>query len=71
MAPSQAKSAQILSDLIRTRRSVRDFLPDAIPETLLQEVLADANWSPSWSNTQPDRVAVASGQVRYGLNSRS
>jgi nitroreductase len=64
MAPSQAKSAQILSDLIRTRRSVRDFLPDAIPEALLQEVLADANWSPSWSNTQPYRFAVASGEVR-------
>ena len=64
MAPSQAKSAQILSDLIRTRRSVRDFLPDAIPEALLQEVLADANWSPSWSNTQPYRFAVVSGEVR-------
>jgi len=68
MAPSQAKSAQILSDLIRTRRSVRDFLPDAIPEALLQEVLADANWSPSWSNTQPYRFAVASGEVRNKIS---
>lgn len=53
-----------LSDLIRSRRSVRDFLPTPIPEALLQSVLADANQSPSWSNTQPYRIAVASGAVR-------
>ncbi|OYT93881.1 MAG: nitrobenzoate reductase [Burkholderiales bacterium PBB3] len=54
-------------DLIRGRRSVRDFLPTPIPEALLQSVLADANQSPSWSNTQPYRIAVASGAVRDRL----
>jgi len=60
--------AETLSQLIRTRRSVRDFLPQAIPEPLLNEVLADANWSPSWSNTQPYRIAIASGDVRVRLS---
>jgi nitroreductase len=60
-------SATSFSDLIRSRRSVRDFLPTPIPETLLQSLLEDANQSPSWSNTQPYRIAVASGTVRDHL----
>lgn len=35
--------AAVLSDIIRTRRSVRDFLPEPIPPDLLDAVLADAN----------------------------
>jgi nitroreductase len=53
-----------LADLIRTRRSVRDFLPDPVPQTVLDDVLRDALWAPSWSNTQPYRIAVATGALR-------
>lgn len=60
-------TASSFSDLIHSRRSVRDFLSTPIPEALLQSVLADANQSPSWSNTQPYRIAVASGSVRDHL----
>jgi len=56
-----------LAELIRARRSVRDFLPDAIPQEILDAVLADANWSPSWSNTQPYRIAIASGAIKDQL----
>lgn len=58
------------SQLVRSRRSTRDFLPDPISPELLDTVLEDANWSPSWSNTQPYRVAVASGAVRDTLASQ-
>jgi nitroreductase len=57
----------MLGELLRSRRSVRDFLPRPIAPELLQAVLADANTAPSWSNTQPWRVAVASGAVRDQL----
>ncbi|OYU43358.1 MAG: nitrobenzoate reductase [Burkholderiales bacterium PBB4] len=60
-------TANPFSELIRSRRSVRDFLPTPIPDAVLQSVLADANQSPSWSNTQPYRIAVASGAVRDRL----
>jgi len=63
-----AADAARMSALIRSRRSVRDFLPDAIAPPLLDAVLADANWAPSWSNTQPYRVAVATGAVRDRLS---
>jgi nitroreductase len=43
---------------------VRDFRPDPIPDDLLRAVLDDALAAPSWSNTQPYRIAVASGEVR-------
>jgi nitroreductase len=56
-----------LTSLIESRRSVRDFLPRPIPPELLNAVLADANRAPSWSNTQPYRIAVASGPVRDTL----
>lgn len=59
--------AQRLADLIRTRRSVRDFLPEPIPSSVLDAVLDDARWAPSWSNTQPYRIAVATGALKDRL----
>ena len=61
------QDAAVLSRLLATRRSVRDFKPDPIPDDVLKAVLADANQSPSWSNTQPYRIAIATGAVRDGL----
>jgi nitroreductase len=66
MTPNAADAAT-LSELIRARRSVRDFLPDEIPSALLNAVLEDANGSPSWSNTQPYRIAIASGALKEQL----
>lgn len=62
-----ADAASVMAALVRTRRSARDFRPDPIPEPVLRAVLADASWAPSWSNTQPYRVAVASGALRDEL----
>lgn len=56
-----------LTSLLYTRRSVRDFQSTPIPESLLDEIIADANQAPSWSNTQPYRLAIASGAVRDRL----
>jgi nitroreductase len=49
------------SEFVRSRRSVRDFRPDPVPEDALRPVIEDALAAPSWSNTQPYRLAVASG----------
>jgi nitroreductase len=42
-----AAEAAALSALIRSLRSVRDFLPWPIPLEVLDAVLEDANWAPS------------------------
>jgi nitroreductase len=60
--------AAVLSGLLRQRRSVRDFKPDPVPADLLEAILADASQSPSWSNTQPCRLAIASGEFRDRLS---
>jgi nitroreductase len=59
--------ADVLSELLRTRRSVRDFRPDPVEPALLEAILDDARQAPSWSNTQPYRVAIATGALRTQL----
>ena len=59
--------AHPVADLVPKRRSVRDFRPDPIPQDLLDALLASANQAPSWANTQPYRIAVASGAMRDQL----
>ena len=38
---------------IRTRRTVRDFKPDPVPDAVIHKMLQAARWAPSSSNTQP------------------
>jgi nitroreductase len=47
-----------LYDVIRTRRSVRVYRPDPIPEQVLMRVLDSARIAPSGSNRQPTRFIV-------------
>ncbi len=54
-------------DVLHQRRSIRAFEPTPVPPALVDEVLADALVSPSWSNTQPYKVAVVSGAEVEGL----
>lgn len=49
------------TELLKSRYSVRDFRPDPIPEQTLAEILDDARYAPSWSNTRGYTLAVASG----------
>jgi nitroreductase len=53
---------------LKGRRSIRDFKPDPIPDALLAEVLEEARWAPSWSNTQPYRLGLVSGEKRHALS---
>jgi len=53
--------------LVRARHSVRDFRPDPVDESTLAAILDDARHSPSWSNTRPYCLAVASGERKDRL----
>ena len=57
-------SPQLISDFLASRHSTRDFLPTPIPQEILDQILSDALTAPSWSNTRPFKVAVASGERR-------
>jgi nitroreductase len=50
-----------LHDVLHARASVRAFEPHPVPDAVLQRVLRAALASPSWANTQPYRLAIATG----------
>jgi len=40
-------------DLLKSRRSIRAFKPDPIPEEFIQKIIEAARWAPSGGNSQP------------------
>jgi nitroreductase len=48
-------------EAIRRRRSVRGFLPQEVPESIIREAFELAQWSPSNCNVQPWTPHVVSG----------
>ena len=55
-------SPEEFSDLLVSRRTVRDFESDPIPQGILDAILQDARECPSWSNTRPYAIALAQGE---------
>ena len=51
-----------MHEFIRSRRSVRRFLPEPVPEDILKRILETATWAPSAHNSQPWRFAVLAGE---------
>lgn len=56
--------AEMLSDLVTTRRSIRSYLPEPISAELLEKVFQEANHTPSNCNSQPWQTFVVSGESR-------
>jgi nitroreductase len=50
--------------VVRTRRSVRQYLPTPVPEDVLTRVLDATQQTPSNCNTQPWQVHILSGDVK-------
>jgi len=56
-----------VEDAIMSRRSVRAFLPTAVPRAEVERVLALASRSASNSNVQPWQVQVVTGEAKQRL----
>ena len=52
-----------VSTAIRERRSIRKFKSDEVPQETVREILEQAQWAPSWGNTQPWELYVVTGEV--------
>lgn len=50
------------SALAASRRSIRAYTDQQIPQDILDAILKDATTAPSWSNTRAFRVALATGE---------
>ncbi len=49
-------------EAVKTRRSIRNFKSDVVPEGVIREILDAARWAPSWGNTQPWEFVVVTGE---------
>ena len=55
-------------ECIESRMSVRAFKAEPVPRELLLKVIASAQWSPSYKNSQPWEVMVLSGEKKKALS---
>src|ERR1700682_4993190 len=52
---------EVLEDLLSKRFSCRAFKPDPVPRSTIDRILAAAQKTASWCNSQPWQLAIASG----------
>lgn len=52
-----------LHTFLRTRRSIRRFKPDPVPDPVIQSILSTATYAPSAHNRQPWRFVVLTDQA--------
>src|SRR3990172_1714282 len=57
IAESRRRSRSFL-ELMKTRRTVRDFAPDGVPQDVIDTAIATASSAPSGANKQPWRFVV-------------
>jgi nitroreductase len=53
-----------VTEALKKRISIRQFLPDPLDESLVREILEVARWSPSGGNLQAWRVIAVTGEAR-------
>jgi nitroreductase len=52
-----------ITTAIRSRKSIRGFKPDPVPDEALREILKVATRAPSATNTQPWQITVVTGKA--------
>lgn len=52
-----------LHDFLRSRRSVRRFKPDPVPDSTIRKILTTATYAPSAHNRQPWRFVVLTNEA--------
>ena len=65
---NQPNQQQAVDQAITSRRSIRAFLPTAVPRAEIEALLEVASRAPSGSNTQPWKVYVLAGGIRQQLS---
>jgi len=54
---------EVLEELLAARFSCRAFRPDPVPRPAIERILAAAQKTASWCNSQPWRLEIASGEA--------
>lgn len=53
-----------VTEALKRRTSIRAFKPDALPQSLVHDILDAARWAPSGGNVQPWKVIAVAGEER-------
>jgi nitroreductase len=61
-------AARVVDDVIRSRKSVRAFRPDAVSKRTVTEILEVASTAPSNFNSQPWTIYVLTGEPKRALS---
>ena len=61
-------ASEVFSQLVTDRNSVRAYLPQPVPESVLKAVLTSARQAPSGSNLQPGAFLSVQGAAREQLS---
>jgi nitroreductase len=56
-----------VTDALRARTSIREFLPTPLPESTIREILDVARWAPSGGNLQPWKVIAVAGDEQRAV----
>jgi len=56
-----------VTDALRARTSIREFLPTPLPEAIVREILDVARWAPSGGNLQPWKVIAVAGDEQRAV----
>ena len=68
--PGTLEDSAAVDAAIRSRHSVRAFLPTPVPRATVEQLLEVASRSPSGTNTQPWRVTVLTGAAKAALTAK-
>ena len=62
------KQAEFM-DVIKSRRSIRKFKPDAVPKADIEQMIEAATWAPSGSNQQNWHfIVIESGDLKHKMS---
>lgn len=52
-----------VKEAVLERKSIRAFNPEPVPREVLEEIMENALWAPSWGNTQPWSLTLIGGET--------
>ncbi|MDA8227282.1 MAG: nitroreductase [Desulfitobacterium hafniense] len=57
-------------EVVKTRKSTRAFLPQEVDKEIFKQIMEVGNKTPSWGNSQPWEVYVATGKTLENIKKR-
>ena len=56
------------SQFVASRRSTREFTKEPVSPDVIHQLITDALTAPSWSNTRPFKICIATGEVHKRIS---